>query len=255
LTAKQVQIIASTFGASQAMFVMRVDKGPMADNRIRQAFRLLCDRQQLINLTLSGFAIPGNDIMAPGVQYYADDLVSTHDVAKARELFKEAGALGQTFTIETTNQGSITAPACTILAQQASEAGVHVKLKFDDPNTYFTSYNRFFGINLEQPLASLTSSYREYLTRNAPFGETHWGYQLPGGLAAEALIAEAIAAVDPKKAADLWHEVQLQQFNEGGYINWGNVLNVDGAAKNVRGLSESPGFFFNNFRLQDGWLE
>ena len=62
-----------------------------------------------------------------------------------------------------------------------------------------------------------------------------------GRSAAEKLISQAIAATDASKAAELWRECQLQQFNEGGYLVWGNVPYVDAAASNVRGLSAGAG--------------
>jgi peptide/nickel transport system substrate-binding protein len=103
IASKQVQILASTFAAESYMFSMRVDKGPFADNRVRQAFKLLVDRQAMINGSWAGFGTVGHDLLAPGTAHYAADLKRSQDVEKAKSLFKEAGVLGHTFVLPTCN--------------------------------------------------------------------------------------------------------------------------------------------------------
>ena len=41
---------------------MRVDRPPFNDVNVRQAFRLIVDRQALINVALGGFGTLGNDL-------------------------------------------------------------------------------------------------------------------------------------------------------------------------------------------------
>ncbi len=257
LTAKQVQILASPFAAQSYMFAMRVDKGPFADNRIREAFKYLVDRQAMIDGAWAGFGSVAYDLLAPGTEYYAGDLKRDYDPDKARSLFKAAGVLGDTFTLPTCDFLPGMVESSTILAQQAAAAGVKVVVNTESAATYFTPAGGFtirpFGYEVDQPVGSLLAAYRSEYTIGNPYPDTHWGSQ-PGGAAAEKLISQAIAATDPSKAAELWRECQLQQFNEGGYLVWGNVPYVDAAANNVRGLSAGAGFSYNNWRLCDGWL-
>jgi peptide/nickel transport system substrate-binding protein len=257
LAAKQVQILASPFAAESYMFAMRVDKGPFADNRVREAFKLLVDRQAMIDGAWAGFGTPAYDLLGPGTEYYASDLKRPRDVEKARSLFKAAGVLGQTFTLPTSNFLPGMVESSTILAQQAAAAGVTVSVNTTSAATYFTPaggfLTRYFGYEVDQPVGSLLVAYQSEYTLSAPFTDTKWGHQR-GGAAAEKLIAEAMATTDPTKASELWRECQLQQFNEGGYLVWGNLPYVDAAANNVRGLRAGAGFSYNNWRLQDGWL-
>jgi len=258
LASKQVQILASPFAAQSYMFCMRVDKGPFADNRIREAFKYLVDRQAMIDGAWAGFGSVAYDLLAPGTEYYASDLVRKYDPDKARSLFKAAGVLGDTFTLPTCNFLPGMVESSTILASQAAAAGVKVVVNTESAATYFTPAGGFtvrpFGYEVDQPVGSLLAAYRSEYTVGCPYPDTHWGSQ-PGGAAAEALISRAIAETNPSTAAALWRECQLQQFNEGGYLVWGNVPYVDAAANNVRGLSAGAGFSYNNWRLQDGWIE
>jgi peptide/nickel transport system substrate-binding protein len=184
--------------------------------------------------------------------------VRQYDPDKARSLFKQAGVLGDTFTLPTCDFLPGMVESSTVLASQAAAAGVKVVVNTESAATYFTPAGGFtirpFGYEVDQPVGSLLAAYRSEYTIGCPYPDTHWGSQ-PGGAAAEALISEAIAATDPGKAAQLWRECQLEQFNQGGYLVWGNVPYVDAAASNVRGLSAGAGFSYNNWRLQDGWID
>jgi len=257
LSARQVQILESPFAAQSYMLLMRVDKGPLADNRVRQAFKLLVDRQAMIDGAWAGFGTVAYDLMAPGTQYYASDLTREQDVDQAKSLLKAAGAAGETFTLPTCDFLPGMVESSTILAEQAAAAGVKVVVKTESAATYFTPAGGFlarpFGYEVDQPVASLLAGYRSEYTYGCPYPDTHWGDQ-KGGAAAERLISQAIAATDPTTAASLWRQCQLQQFNEGGYLIWGNLPYVDAAANNVRGLSAGAGFSYNNWRLCDGWL-
>ena len=87
----QVQILQSSTASNTYSFGMRVDEGPFADNRVRQAFKLMTDRQALVNGALAGFGSPGNDLQAPNTEYFAADLKSPFDVEKAKSTVQGRG--------------------------------------------------------------------------------------------------------------------------------------------------------------------
>src|SRR3712207_9533575 len=71
---------------------MFMDVPPFDDNRVRQAMKLVVDRQALVDTALLGFGIPGNDnpILPTSPDAYRTDIVK-RDVAKAKQLLAEAG--------------------------------------------------------------------------------------------------------------------------------------------------------------------
>jgi peptide/nickel transport system substrate-binding protein len=258
LAGNRVQVLEAPVATQPYMMGMRVDKGPFVDNRIRTAFKLLVNRQQIVDGALAGFGSVGNDLMGVGTQYYASDLKREHDVDKAKSLFKAAGFEGRTIDWPTANAYPGMVESLTIFAEQAEAVGIKINVNSGAAGTYFTpadgAYTRFASENVWQPSSSLTVNYASALIVGAPYADTHWGEQVPGGAQANDLILNAMRTTNTDKAAALWHQVQRQQFDEGGYVVWGYYPFVDLAANNIRGLTQSGGFNFNMFRFCDGWI-
>src|SRR5690625_6683595 len=73
---------------------MRVDKAPFDDVRVRQAFRLIVDREQMVNQALAGYGTVANDMYGRFDPAYDEDALPkqrTQDIAEAKRLLKEAG--------------------------------------------------------------------------------------------------------------------------------------------------------------------
>lgn len=250
----------TVFGATAPqpyIFVMRVDKGPLADPKVRKAMKLMVDRQGLIDGAISGFGQPGNDLLGTGTRYFADDLVVEQDVEQAKSLFKAAGKAGETFTLQTSNITPGFIQAGTLFAQQAKAAGISIDVQQIDPSNYYLPSGGFLSAPFRQtyylPWGALDTYYIEYLTPES-LNESFWGSQ-PGGEKSIQRIGEARAATKPALAEELWHEVQKEQFEDGGLLVWANADYVSIAGSNVRGVSESPRGFLNNGNLSEAWIE
>ena len=242
----------------QYWFLMRVDKGPFADPRVRQAMKLIADRQALIDGALAGYGTPANDLIGVGTEYFANDLPQREqDIEKAKSLLKSAGQENFSFVLPTADALPGFNPSATLFAQQAAKAGVKVKVQQVSPNTYYTPAGGFLkrpiGLDLGAPFQSLTEVYRTFFTSSAPFNETFWGKQKDGAVAAK-LIDDAIAATDATKAAQLWGEVQRQQYDEGGVLGWANADDLVAVGPGVRGVTVALEGYMNYFRLADGWI-
>jgi hypothetical protein len=64
-----------------------------------------------------------------------------------------------------------------------------------------------------------------------------------------------VAATDTNRAKELWNEVQLLQYNQGGMVVWGASDYVDAVANNVRGLQTTKASYLNYMNFNDGWIE
>ncbi len=229
-------------------FSMRTDKAPFNDVRVRQALRLVADRQELINDALSGYGTVGNDLLGTGTQYFAANLTRSRDVDQAKALLKAAGQEGLSVTLRIAAAFPGATESATLFQQQAKAAGININLETGTPASYF------------QPASGWPYS----------FGEDGWGISFPSLTAAyngvaglnesgwnpaqDPTLSAASAALDKSKAAQLWATVQREQFDTGGYLIWAQPDFLDAVAKKVHGLQTTAAGNLNSYRLQDGWL-
>jgi peptide/nickel transport system substrate-binding protein len=195
-------------------FTMRVDQAPFNDVNVRQAMRLLVDRQQLINSALDGSGSVGADVSSPYDPNYDTSLHREQDIPQAKSLLKKAGQENLRVQLVTSAVATGTVAMATVLAQQAKAAGVTISLKTVDPST-------FFGPNyLHWTFSQDFYNYSPYLGQVAqsllptsPFNETHWN--LPRY---NSLYRQANATADSAVRKEIEHEMQQIDFTQGGYI-------------------------------------
>ena len=75
-------------------FTMRVDVAPFSDVRVRQALRLIVDRQQMIDQALNGFGILGNDLYSPFDPAFAKRPAAAGAGHRPGQVAAEAGGPG-----------------------------------------------------------------------------------------------------------------------------------------------------------------
>lgn len=257
LGSSQVTILRAAGSQSYWMY-MRVDRPPFDDVRVRQAMKLIADRPALVANALDGFGTVANDLVGTGTKFFAGSLHQEHDVDRAKSLLRAAGRTGLTVTLSTSGVAPGFVEAATLFAQQASAAGVTIKIQQLPESTYFSSsagYPYTFGQDgaTGVPYPSLTAAYENLLARSAPANESYWGSQ-PGGAAADRLLQQAVAATNPATAARLWHEVQELQFTQGGLLVFADAEFIDAVAANVHGLQTTPAGNLNYYRFLNGWV-
>lgn len=210
----QQHVLESTTGGWQP-FTMRVDQAPFSDPRVRQAFRLIVDRNQMIEQALSGHGRVANDLYAPFDPAYASNLPQRHqDLEQAKSLLKQAGHSGLTVRLVTAPVFQGIVEAAQVFAQQASGAGVKVNVQKVDSAA-------FFGTNyLKWTFAQdfwITRNYLPQVSQGglpaSPFNETHWADPT-----FQKLIQQARATLDPHSRTQLLGEAQKIEYDSGGYI-------------------------------------
>ncbi len=236
-------------------FTMRVDLEPYSDPLVRQAFRLMVDRQELIDQALNGFGVLGNDLYSPFDPGYASDLPQReHDPEQAAALLAEAGRSGlQVEVVTSTAVGSGGVEAANLFAQQAKLAGVEVRVNKVDSSTFYGEQY------LQWPFAQDFWGTRNYIPQAAqcalatsPYNETHWDDP-----EFEALIKQARGEVNLDARNALIRQAQQIEYDRGGYIIWAFKQQVDAYSQFVEGLVPSrdlamSSFLFKRARLTTG---
>jgi peptide/nickel transport system substrate-binding protein len=216
-------------------FTMRIDVKPFDDVRVRQAFRLIVDRQQMIDQAYSGLGAVGNDMYGRFDAGTPDLPQREQDIEQAKSLLKEAGYDGDLTVELVTSEGALggdEVAAAQVFAEQAKAAGVTVKLKKVDAGV-------FYGEDyLSWPFAQDFWATRGFLAQasqgtmpDAPYNETHWE-------SAEwlALVQQAFKTVDDAERNALIAQAQEIEYNEGGYIIWAWRNQIDAYSTAITGL-------------------
>lgn len=232
-------------------FTMRVDSPPFDDPNVRLALRLLVDRQQMIDLSLSGHGMIGNDVFAPWDPCFDKSLIRHRDIDHAKHLLRKAGKEGLKVELVTADIASGAGKAAQVLAQQAQAAGVNIELRK-------VTTDVLYGPNyLKWPFSQDWWNYKPYLAqvameflRTSPFNETHWRDP-----AYTKLYLQAQATVDAAKRCEIIHEMQMVDFKSGSLIIASFNRQVDLMRSNVHGFKPSrTGYALGNFMFADAWM-
>jgi peptide/nickel transport system substrate-binding protein len=230
---------------------MRVDQPPFTDVRVRQAFRLLANRPQMVAQALGGHGRVANDVFSPFDLCYAGDEFPQrrYDPERARSLLRQAGQEGLTIDLQTTAADSGMVEVAQIFAQNAKAAGVTVNVKVLDGATFYGDQY------LKWTFATDFWGTRNYLAqcalatlKDATYNETHFDNPRY-----EALYRQALGTVDLKKRCALIKEMQRIDYEQGGLIIPWFKNQVSAYSAKIGGLKIDRGTldlnkYGNNFR-------
>ena len=111
----------------------------LADARVRQAIDLAIDRDALVKAVFNNEYIPGNQWVSPSNYYYnAKFPVRKRDVAKAKQLLREAGQPNLTFTLIVPPERD-RQEAAQIIQAMLAEAGITMNLQTQENVTMLTN--------------------------------------------------------------------------------------------------------------------
>jgi peptide/nickel transport system substrate-binding protein len=235
------------------MFYMDTSRPPFNDNRVRQAMRLIADRPALVSSAISGYGTVGNDIVGKGLPFFNNSLPQrVQDIAQAKSLLKSAGQSNLTVLLQTSPIFPGFVEAATLLAQQATAAGVKLNLKQEPASSYYNPAILYLKMKFAQTqwaIPSIKFFYLQALAANAPYNETHWVSP-----SFNSLLYKAIGALNQTQAQAYWDQVQRIQWEQGGYLLWTNADWVDGLSTKVRGLAPSAASALGNYLFENVWL-
>ncbi|MFV0458265.1 MAG: ABC transporter substrate-binding protein [Actinomycetales bacterium] len=216
-------------------FTIRVDVAPFSDVRVRQALRLVVDRQQMIDQALNGFGILGNDLYAPFDPAFAADLPQRQqDLDQAKSLLKQAGQSDLTVELVTsTAVGSGGVESANLFVDQARGAGITVQLNKADPNVFYG--DRYLSWNFAQDFWN-TRNYIPQVAACAlstsPYNETHFDDPR-----FTSIIDQAKQITDEARRNQLLRDAQQIEYDSGGYIIWGFRRQLDAYSNLVSGFA------------------
>ncbi|ADB34750.1 extracellular solute-binding protein family 5 [Kribbella flavida DSM 17836] len=247
---RTVKIVAAKGSTTQA-FVMKVDQPPFDNPDVRMAFKLLADRQRLVDVVLAGRGEVGNDLFGKGYQYYPADLPQRErDLDEAKALLKKAGVLNKELEIFTSDASAGFVEAATLLAEQAGEAGLKLKVTTGSSQTYAKDLLTKGAIGSHRSGAMPIPQYiTDRLLSKSPFNVTHW--RRP---AFDAAFAAAQVLTDETARAAKYGELQRSLRDEGGILAWGHPDFMVAVSAKLQGVEAVPPNTLDSARFDKVWL-
>ena len=204
-------------GASNSMTIsMQVDVPPFDNIKVREALKLVVDRQAMIDTVLLGFGEQGADNPVPvsnPASYVTE--APKPDIEKAKALLAEAGfADGLKFDLYTAEGVPGMVRMAQVYAEMARPAGIDVNVVVTPAESYWDD------VWLKKPIFTSAWSMRPpgeglavAYVQTAKWKETHW--ERPDY---DALLQSANTTVDAAARMDLFKQTGKLLATEGGLI-------------------------------------
>jgi peptide/nickel transport system substrate-binding protein len=238
-------VVSQTYGWNG--FNMNLEQEPFRDPRVRQAFRLLTDRQELVRRVLNEEGRIANDLYSPQDPTFNHGIPQRpYDLAEAKALLKSAGYEKLSVELVAAPQG---VSAAVVFAEQAKRAGVDVKVKKVDTATYNGPDRLKFQMSTGTSLGQ--SFLCTGLSHDAPTSmanRTNFRHEKFG-----ALFNAAMKVRDVEQRKPLVHEAQQIQHELGGLLIWGFFNVLDAVSERVGGV-EPERSHFSTWRFDKLWV-
>ena len=218
---------------------MAVDQAPFDDVRVRQAFRLIVDRDEMVERVLSGYGRVANDLYSPFDACYASDLPQrTQDIEQAMALLEEAGQAGLEIDLFAPNDTAGLAEMAAVFADQAQggrrhrqRAGARQRVLGRRVLQAHVRHQLLGHAAVPQP-GRRRQPERRRRTRRRTGRRT--------AATSPRSTRRPLATVDQDERCAIVHEMQEEEYNDGGnIIAFFNSL-LDAHHESVQGLVGRP---------------
>ena len=245
-------------------FTMRIDQAPFSDQNLRLGLRWAVNRQEMLDLVFAGHGKLGNDIFSPFDPEYDTSIPQREqDLDQAKYYLNKAGVLGQTLTMQTADIAQGTLKVAQVMQEQLAQTGL-LNISLDE-----VTVTSFYGKQyLSWTFAQDYWYYAAYLPQvseatlwDSPFNETHFASPksnpLPPHIGEQYInyYNQAVSTSDVTVRTEIAHEMQMIDYNYGGYIIPYFPPVIDGYAKNIGGVTPSlTGLSLSNYGFQRFWF-
>lgn len=248
-----LQIISSPSGF-HIVFAMQTDKPPYDNPKVRQALKLLIDRQRFLDTVYKGYGQIANDQpVSPAHQWYCQDVpAAAYDPERAKALLAEAGLENPTFDLHASTVLAGMMDGAIVFQEMAAQAGVTINIIREPTDGYWSAVwlqkPFFMGGWTMRPVADmiLTQAY----TSEAKWNETNWHRA-----DFDQLLADARGTTDAVTRQKLYCDAQRMISEDGGAIIPVFTDILDAGSTRVKGLSPHPIGTLGLWQWKTVWLE
>jgi peptide/nickel transport system substrate-binding protein len=211
------EINIQTYARWSAPIVMRVDMEPFDDPKIRQALKLVQDREQIKNLVLPT-GVVGYDhwIDSSDVAYCPDTDTDgrPQDIEKAKELLAEAGHADGLNLELALPDGDFRTNLAQVYKEQAALAGINIDINILPSDAFWDQWQSWpFSVTGWNGRIPATANINLALRCEAAWTESHYCNK-----ELDSLLDQVAATLDIKKRQELYCQIQTLMQEDGPYL-------------------------------------
>lgn len=227
---------------------MRVDKAPFNDVRVRQAFRLMCGRSQMVEQAYGGYARVANDMPDPADPAYPRMPQRQQDIAKAKALLKAAGQENLSLTFTTAPEDVDLVNSAQVFAQQAAAAGVKIKIDNLTPSAYNVGFTKWPFTQGFWAAGLIGTGYATRFMPGGLFNDSHWD-----NAKTNSYYEQALRQTNETKRTELLGEILKYLYDNGPDIVHTFKYTVDAYSDQLAGFeaANSTGWSFGGWRYRE----
>ena len=208
-------------GIANVWLGLNVEKKPFDDIRVRRAFRLALDVDQMLLAGYNGKAPRANALVMPQVLgYWPDAPVLKRNVAEAKKLLAEAG-LPQGFSCKMVVQNQPVFQTMALVAQaNLAQAGIKLDVDAQESGAFFSAGKGAAGQALDTVMIRFNGKMDpNFLAQWFTTGQIGiWNWQRWSDPAFDKLLDDASAELDEGKRAALMIQAQQRMEDSQAFV-------------------------------------
>lgn len=197
-------------------FTMNCSAEPFSDPRVRQAFRLIPNRQQMLEQVFGGYGTIGNDVFSPYDPDFPSDLPQREqDLDQAKSLLRSAGYADLRIRLTTAPAAAGEVKMAQVFATQAKGAGINVEVDEQPTGTFYSEYFMKVPFGMDYGVSQTFLAYASQLMLGdaSPYNANHFNDP-----EYNQLYQQAISTVDAATRKQLIGQMAHIDHDRGGYI-------------------------------------
>lgn len=195
---------------NRQFLTFRVDLAPFDDPRVREAMRLIIDRDLVLENAYNGNGVIANDINGNNSHCAAPNVPQREqDLDRAKELLEEAGQSNLSFEIVTDGGFVGMMEMAQLFSQSAAEIGVNVQVTKLDSGAFLAKWREWPALVSTTSNTYFTLAPRYYM-EGGENNASHWADPEYADLA-----AKLFATADPDEQCNYIQQMQEIEWERG----------------------------------------
>jgi len=206
---------------------MNVEKGPLADLRVRQAIRAALDVDQMLAAGYNGKAPRLNTLLPPQILgHWRDAPVYQRNVAEAKRLLAAAGVSNLKLKLLILNQANYQSMAL-VARSLLADVGITVEVDAQEGGTFWNSGKGETGRNIDLFIIRFNGKHDpNFIMQWFVAGQIgNWNWQRWNSPEFDALYAQSAGELDPAKRRQLVIEAQRLMDKSSAFVWLTNEAN------------------------------